>query len=122
MILLTALALNSILLPGDVAIYSGTAAHVLVTSTRRDVLPAGGALIVPAEEAAALEDPAKFWRLFSQLRFHDYAQKSTKVAVGPRAIERTTCSLPSTRRSACWRRRGIHRGRFPICLSKRGSE
>lgn len=89
MILLTALALNSILLPGDVAIYSGTAAHVLVTSTRRDVLPAGGALIVPAEEAAALEDPAKFWRLFSQLRFHDYAQKSTKVAVGPRAIERT---------------------------------
>ncbi len=89
MILLIALALNSILLPGDVAIYSGTAAHLLVTSTRRDVLPAGGALIVPAGEAAALEDPAKFWRLFSQLRFHDYAQKSTKVAVGPRAIERT---------------------------------
>ncbi len=89
MILLAALALNSILLPGDVAIYSGTAAHVLVTSTRRDVLPPGGALIVPAGEAAALEDPAKFWRLFSQLRFHDYAQKSTKVPVGPRAIERT---------------------------------
>ena len=89
MMLLAALALNSILLPGDVAIYSGTAAHVLVTSTRRDVLPPGGALIVPAGEAAALEDPAKFWRLFSQLRFHDYAQKSTKVPVGPRAIERT---------------------------------
>lgn len=88
MMLLAAWALNSILLPGDVAIYSGTAAHVLVTSTRRDVLPAGGALIVPAGEAGALEDPAKFWRLFSQLRFHDYAQKSTKVAVAARAIER----------------------------------
>lgn len=88
MMLFAAWALNSILLPGDVAIYSGTAAHVLVTSTRRDVLPAGGALIVPAGEAGALEDPAKFWRLFSQLRFHDYAQKSTKVAVAARAIER----------------------------------
>ena len=87
--LLFAIALNSVLLPGDVAIYSGEATHLLVTSTRRDVLPAGGALIVPAGEAAALEDPAKFWRLFSQLRFHDYAQKSTKVPVAPRAIERT---------------------------------
>ncbi len=89
MILLAAIALNSILLPGGVAIYSGEAEHVLVTSTRRDVLPAGGALIVPAGEAAALEDPAKFWRLFSQLRFHDYAQKTTKVPVARRAVERT---------------------------------
>jgi glyoxylase-like metal-dependent hydrolase (beta-lactamase superfamily II) len=87
--LLAVVALNSILLPGDVAIYSGSAPHVLVTSTRRDVLPPGGALIVPAAEAAALADPAKFWRLFAQLRFHDYAQKTTKVPVEPRAIERT---------------------------------
>ena len=71
MLPLLAVALNSILLPGGVAIYSGDAAHVLVTSTRRDVLPPSGALIVPAGEAAALEDPAKFWRLFAQLRFQD---------------------------------------------------
>ncbi len=89
MILLAAIALNTILLPGGVAIYSGEAEHVLVTSTRRDILPPRGALIVPAGEAAALEDPAKFWRLFSQLRFHDYAQKTTKVPVARRAIERT---------------------------------
>lgn len=89
MILLAALALNSILLPGGVAIYSGPAEHLLLTSTRRDLLPPGGPLIVPAGEAAALEDPAKFWRLFAQLRFHDYAQKTTKVPVAPLPIART---------------------------------
>ncbi|MCX6585009.1 MAG: MBL fold metallo-hydrolase, partial [Acidobacteria bacterium] len=87
--LLAALALNSILLPGGVAIYSGQAEHLLLTSTRRDLLPPPRPVIVPAGEAAALEDPAKFWRLFAQLRFHDYAQKTTKVPVVPLPIART---------------------------------
>jgi glyoxylase-like metal-dependent hydrolase (beta-lactamase superfamily II) len=87
--LLAALALNSILLPGGVAIYSGQAEHLLLTSTRRDLLPPAGPVIVPAGEAAALEDPAKFWRLFAQLRFHDYAQKTTKVPVTPLPVART---------------------------------
>jgi glyoxylase-like metal-dependent hydrolase (beta-lactamase superfamily II) len=89
MILLAALALNSILLPGGVAIYSGPAEHVLLTSTRRDLLPPAAPSLLPAGEAAALEDPAKFWRLFAQLRFHDYAQKTTKVPVEPRPVART---------------------------------
>jgi len=87
--LLAALALNSILLPGGVAIYSGQAEHLLLTSTRRDLLPPAQPVIVPAGEAAALEDPAKFWRLFAQLRFHDYAQKTTKVPVTPLPVART---------------------------------
>lgn len=83
---------NSVALPGGAAIYGAPGAKtVLLTHTRRDVLWAadGAALIAPEGEAKTLTDAMKFWSLFRQLRFHDYAQRSTKVPERDYPVART---------------------------------
>jgi glyoxylase-like metal-dependent hydrolase (beta-lactamase superfamily II) len=79
---------NSVSLGGGVAIYGSPGAKtVLVTHARRDVLwAAGEAELVAPEPLAGAE---AFWRLFRQTRFHDYAQKSTKVAERDYTVART---------------------------------
>lgn len=83
---------NSIALPGGAAIYGAPGARtVLVTHTRRDVLwaAAGADLILPAGEADTVSGAAEFWRLFRQARFHDYAQRTTRLPERPQAAART---------------------------------
>lgn len=64
---------------------------VLATHIRRDVLPAPGsaALIVPETEAGLAAKPEEFWAAFQKARFHDYAQRSTKVPETAHQIART---------------------------------
>ncbi len=81
---------NSVSLPEGAAIYGAAGARtVLATHMRRDVLWAAGdaALVAPAGEV--VPDVGKFWSLFRQTRFHDYAQKSTKLAERDYVIART---------------------------------
>lgn len=92
-------AVNSLVLPGGVAIYSAGGArveHLLATHGRRDVLAgaedavrAGAALTLPEADARHVADPMKFWSLFRQTRFHDYAQRTTKLTVVPMTPART---------------------------------
>jgi glyoxylase-like metal-dependent hydrolase (beta-lactamase superfamily II) len=85
-------AVNAIALPGGAAIYGAPGARtVLVTHARRDVLWAAGdaALVAPEGEAKLVTDASKFWSLFRQTRFHDYAQKTTKVPERDFVVERT---------------------------------
>ena len=85
-------AVNSIPLPNGAAIYGASGAStVLVTHTRRDVLWAAGSasLIVPESEAKLVTDTGKFWSLFRQTRFHDYAQRSTKIPDRDYPVSRT---------------------------------
>jgi glyoxylase-like metal-dependent hydrolase (beta-lactamase superfamily II) len=91
--------INTLRLPGGVAIYGdprATPREVWVTHARRDVLwaaeanvAAGAALTVPEVEARQVTDAGKFWSLFRQTRFHDYAQRSTKLPVDSLAVART---------------------------------
>ena len=60
--------------------------RVFLTHHRRDVvwaalgLAAGGARVVaPAAELPVISNAARFWNEFQGLRFHDYAQQSTKI-------------------------------------------
>lgn len=83
---------NSVSLPGGTAIYGAPGAStVLLTHVRRDVVWAAGtaAVIAPESEAKLVEDPLKFWSLFRQTRFHDYAQRTTKVPDKPLRVTRT---------------------------------
>ncbi|MBI2685442.1 MAG: MBL fold metallo-hydrolase [Acidobacteria bacterium] len=83
---------NSIALPEGAAIYGAAGAKtVLVTHARRDVLWAAGdgALVVPAGEVKLVTEAGKFWSLFRQTRFHDYAQKTTKVPERDYMVART---------------------------------
>ena len=81
---------NSISLPDGAAIYGAAGARtVLVTHMRRDVLWAAGEAPLVAPEAEVVRDVGKFWSLFRQTRFHDYAQKSTKLAERDYMIART---------------------------------
>jgi len=83
---------NSIVLPGGAAIYGAPGARTtLATHGRRDVLWAAGAgeLVAPEGEAKSIAEADKFWSLFRQTRFHDYAQRTTKVAEASRAVART---------------------------------
>jgi glyoxylase-like metal-dependent hydrolase (beta-lactamase superfamily II) len=83
---------------GTVAIYADPAKgakHVLFTHARRDLVAAGAeavargaAAIVPAAERELFADPAAFWADMEKSRFHDYAQRSTKVPVEPVAVAR----------------------------------
>jgi glyoxylase-like metal-dependent hydrolase (beta-lactamase superfamily II) len=59
----------------------GATRALLVTHVRRDILPPPGSasLIVPEAEASSASEPEKFWQAYRQKRFHDYAQKSTKI-------------------------------------------
>ena len=74
-----------------VAIYEAPGAKtVLMTHARRDVLWAAGEAELVAPEG--LGDIEKFWRLFRQTRFHDYAQKSTKVPEKSHGVVRAVWS------------------------------
>jgi glyoxylase-like metal-dependent hydrolase (beta-lactamase superfamily II) len=71
---------------GDPVAGARPADRVLFTHSRRDVVWAGAGLvrdgadaIVPAAERRSFEDPDGFWREFEEERFHDYAQRTTKV-------------------------------------------
>lgn len=84
--------INSVALPEGAAIYGAPGAKVvLVTHARRDVLWAAdeAGLVAPEGEARLISEAGKFWSLFRQTRFHDYAQKSTKVPEREYAVTRT---------------------------------
>lgn len=72
-----------------------TPAAVLLTSSRRDVLrpaienaQAGAAIIAPAASQYWLESPHEFWQGFKTARFHDYAQRTTKILAKPIPVQR----------------------------------
>jgi glyoxylase-like metal-dependent hydrolase (beta-lactamase superfamily II) len=69
--------------------------QVLLTHHRRDVawaarlaVDAGAAAVAPAAEADLLAHPGTFWNAFTQNRFHDYAQQSTKILASPLEVDR----------------------------------
>lgn len=69
---------------------------VLFTHHRRDVVWAGQALvergaraIVPAHEVELFSRVETFWSKFREARFHDYAQKTTKVLREPVPVTHT---------------------------------
>lgn len=93
---------NALDLPDGVSVYRAIRKEpqsILATHARRDVLwavepavAAGAKLIVPEAEAKSVIDAAKFWSLFRQTRFHDYAQRTTKLPVSPLGVARTVKS------------------------------
>ena len=77
---------DSTVIYGDPAPAARPAKQVLFTHGRRDVAWAGVSLvrngaeaIVPAAERDWFESPSSFWNEFEKARFHDYAQRTTKV-------------------------------------------
>lgn len=85
---------------GSTAVYGVPAGirrvrRVLLTHARRELIPdSPGAssaeihFVVPAAERELFEDPARFWTALETDRFHDYAQRSTKVPVAPVPVAR----------------------------------
>jgi glyoxylase-like metal-dependent hydrolase (beta-lactamase superfamily II) len=78
--------IRSVAIYADAAAASKPAAHLLLTHARREILapanPAiarGAAAVAPANERELFESPEAFWEKFERDRFHDYAQRSTKV-------------------------------------------
>jgi glyoxylase-like metal-dependent hydrolase (beta-lactamase superfamily II) len=86
-------AVNSVRIGKDIAVYSAgkattTVRTVLVTAARRDSIgsvPADAVLLVPSVELDLFTEPEKFWTALETRRFHDYAQRSSKVPVQPAA-------------------------------------
>lgn len=82
-------SVNSVAIGSNAAVYSAPSQkaeikQLLTTHARRDAvgtIPPGARLIVPAAERGLFEHPQGFWELFETARFHDYAQKNTKVPV-----------------------------------------
>jgi len=81
---------------GDPRAGAPPAELVLFTHHRRDVVEAGRGLVergahavVPASEKELFTEAGKFWREFTQKRFHDYAQQSTKILTRPLPVTRT---------------------------------
>lgn len=78
------------------AVYGGAdCEQVLITHHRRDVVWRARAAIgerakavAPEAERDFLEKPGEFWNAFTQNRFHDYAQQSTKILGKPLAVDR----------------------------------
>ena len=69
--------------------------QVLLTHHRRDVAWAarlavekGATAVAPVAESELLANPAAFWNAFTQNRFHDYGQQSTKILASPLKVER----------------------------------
>src|SRR5687768_10526428 len=54
---------------------------VLLTHARRYLIATGREIVAPAAELELFEHPERFWADLEKSRFHDYAQKSTKVPV-----------------------------------------
>src|SRR5438270_8127179 len=74
---------------------SGKVRQVLLTHARRDAISgteetrrAELSFIVPAAERELFEHPDRFWTALETERFHDYAQRDTKVPVQPIAVQR----------------------------------
>ena len=68
--------------------------HLLLTHHRRDVVTSAlhainsaGHVYAPEAERDAFEKPHEWWAAFSEKRFHDYAQQSTKVLANPVRID-----------------------------------
>jgi glyoxylase-like metal-dependent hydrolase (beta-lactamase superfamily II) len=81
---------------GDPRAKAFSVERLLLTHARRDVIWAGrrlaerGALVVvPEKEMQQFTEPKAFWETFSQRRFHDYVQVSTKVPVEPWPVTET---------------------------------
>ena len=71
-----------------------TVDRVLLTHGRRDVLWCAESLLernvpvtAPAGERSILESPQEFWNGFSQSRYHDYGQQSTKIRNHPVPVD-----------------------------------
>ncbi|MBC8354073.1 MAG: MBL fold metallo-hydrolase [Planctomycetes bacterium] len=69
--------------------------RVLLTHHRRDVvwkaqaaIAAGAAVVAPEQERDLIEKPGDFWNAFTENRFHDYAQQSTKILGAPMSVDR----------------------------------
>ena len=84
---------NSVLIGAHTAVYSAPVAapairRLLLTEARRSAIgtvPKEAVVIVPAAEQTLFTEPERFWTALESGRFHDYAQKSTKVPVAPLA-------------------------------------
>lgn len=80
---------NSVIIGTETAVYgvnsSNTAVNqLLLTHARRDArgaAPEGVRLVAPLAERDVFQEPEKFWQTFETARFHDYAQKSTRMPV-----------------------------------------
>lgn len=86
-------AVNTVMLGERTAVYglppgARDVTRVLLTHARRDAisgsLPTGkGGYVVPAAERELFANPSQFWTKLETDRFHDYAQRSTKVPIEP---------------------------------------
>jgi glyoxylase-like metal-dependent hydrolase (beta-lactamase superfamily II) len=82
---------NSVIVGSDTAVYSAPGSsraiqRLLLTHARRNavgIVPKEAVVIVPAAEQELFTEPGRFWAALESARFHDYAQKSTKVPVLP---------------------------------------
>ena len=84
--LLCPLLLPAVELPDGVSFKNNVVivrGKVLLTHARRDILATGRDIVAPASERELFEHPERFWADLEKSRFHDYAQKSTKVPVRP---------------------------------------
>ncbi|MBS1835318.1 MAG: MBL fold metallo-hydrolase [Acidobacteria bacterium] len=91
--------INSVLIGPSTAIYSPPATSpapfdgtLLVTSARRDLLPRTAAreLAVPKNEFQHFANPAAFWELFWETRFHDYDARQSRWPVSPPKASKLT--------------------------------
>ncbi|MEO8126530.1 MAG: MBL fold metallo-hydrolase [Bryobacteraceae bacterium] len=90
---------NSVVIETDTAVYSAPPSgkavkRLLLTHARRDAMgsvPKGALVMVPATEEDLFVKPEDFWNALEKGRFHDYAQKGTKIPV-----ERLTDVQPVT--------------------------
>src|SRR5262245_26106299 len=81
---------NSVVIASHTAVYGTTApvTQVLLTHARRGAIgsvPPAATVFIPSAERELFESPQKFWEALETARFHDYAQRSTKVPVRPLA-------------------------------------
>ncbi|MBM3784971.1 MAG: MBL fold metallo-hydrolase [Acidobacteria bacterium] len=80
------LAAQIVVTPGPINRVSVNGA-VLLPAAMRDLLPSQP-IVVPEADRKLIEEPEKFWSLFRQTRFHDYAQRSTRVPIAPPSVYR----------------------------------
>jgi glyoxylase-like metal-dependent hydrolase (beta-lactamase superfamily II) len=82
---------NNVTIGSHTAVYSAPSSsraiqRLLLTEARRNAIgtvPKEAVMIVPSREAELFTEPERFWLALEDGRFHDYAQKSTKVPVLP---------------------------------------
>src|SRR3954453_11713336 len=82
---------NSVIIGSHTPVYSAPTSspgiqRLLLPHARRNAVgtvPKEAVVIVPAAEQDLFKEPERFWSALEGGRFHDYAQKSTKVPVLP---------------------------------------